>query len=165
MSQKELGSIFGFLVLLTFSIAVGPAQAATNSKATFQVTADVEATCQISATNLDFGDYTGTQAASTSTITVICTNNQGYDIGLDAGTSGGGVTVRKMTGPGGAILGYGLYRDANHTTNWGNTVSTDTVHGNGSGGAQTLTVYGLMPSAEYVMSGVYTDTVTATATY
>lgn len=142
-----------------------PAMAASTSSATFQVNANVQATCQISATNLSFGAYSGTLLANTSTITVTCTNNQSYDIGLDGGSSGGTVTARKMSGPGGAVLGYGLYRDNNHTTNWGNTIGTDTTHGTGNGSAQAFTVYGVLPADQLVMAGTYTDTITATITY
>lgn len=104
-------------VVVFLPLLLTPAVAATGTS-TFQVSANVQANCQISATNLDFGAYTGAQTSNTSTITVTCTNNQAYDIGLDGGTSGGGVNGRKMTGPGGAILGYSLSRDQNHTTNW-----------------------------------------------
>ncbi len=153
--------VLGILFLGVSSVAA----LATTNTATFQVTANVLPTCQISAGNLNFGDYAGAALTNTSTITVNCTQNQGYDVGLDAGNGGGSVATRKMSGPSGAALGYGLYRDSNHTTNWGNTVGTDTYHGNGSGNAQPLTVYGQLPAAESVMAGAYADTITATITY
>ncbi len=163
--MRKPSSVFARLAVLSSLLLASSAIAATTTTATFQVTANVQATCQLSATNLNFGTYTGTLTANTSTITVSCSNNQSYNVGLDAGTGGGAVTTRKMAGPGGAVLGYALYRDANHTSNWGNTVGTDTVQGTGAGSAQTITVYGQMPAAEYVMAGAYADTVTATITY
>ena len=75
------------------------------------------------------------------------------------------MTTRSMTGPAAALLGYGLFKDASHTINWGVTVGTDTVAGTGNGLAQPITVYGQIPAAEYVQAGAYSDTVTATITY
>lgn len=138
---------------------------AATATSTFQVTANVQATCQISATNLNFGNYSGVELTNTSTITVNCTQNQGYNIGLNGGSNSLPVTGRKMTGPGGTVLNYALYRDNNHTTNWGNTVGTDTAQGNGSGANQTLTVYGKLAANQLVTPGAYSDTITATITY
>ena len=138
---------------------------AATATSTFQVTANVQATCQISSTTLNFGNYSGAELTNTSTITVNCTQNQGYNIGLNGGSNSLPVTGRKMTGPGGTVLNYALYRDNNHTTNWGNTVGTDTQQGNGSGANQTLTVYGKLAANQLVTPGAYSDTITATITY
>ena len=100
----------------------------------------------------------------TSTIQVQCTNTTPYNIGLNAGTATGAtVTTRKMTN-GGATVGYALYSNAGMTTNWGNTVGTDTVSGTGNG-AQPYTVYGQVPAQSTPAAGTYTDTITVTVTY
>jgi spore coat protein U-like protein len=65
----------------------------------------------------------------------------------------------------GVLLGYGLFTDSGHVTNWGNTIGTDTVTGTGSGAAQALTVYGEIPASELVAPGSYSDTITATVSY
>ncbi|MBN6743443.1 spore coat protein U domain-containing protein, partial [Acidithiobacillus sp. MC6.1] len=75
------------------------------------------------------------------------------------------VSTRAMTGPSSATLSYGLFQDAAYTTNWGNTVGTDTKTGTGNGSAQALTVYGQIPAGQYPAPGTYTDTITATITY
>ncbi|MBD3828781.1 MAG: spore coat U domain-containing protein [Stenotrophomonas sp.] len=152
-------------MLLGACLMPGAAQAAT-ATTTFQVTATVLATCQVSATPLAFGNYAGSQTDATSTISVTCTNGTAYNVGLDAGTADGAtVTTRKMTGPGGALLGYALYSDSARITNWGNTVGTDTVTGTGTGLAQTLTVYGRIPAGSMPTPGAYADTITVTVTY
>jgi spore coat protein U-like protein len=152
-------------ILLSILVPVKSASAAT-ATTTFQVTATVQATCLISATNLAFGTYTGVQVAQTSTISVTCTNTTTYNVGLNPGTAvGATVTTRKMTGPGGALLAYAMYQDAGHTINWGQTVGTDTEAGTGNGSAQTLTVYGLLTAGQYGTPGAYADTITATITY
>jgi spore coat protein U-like protein len=103
---------------------------------------------------------------STTTISVTCTNTTSYNVGLNAGTaSGATVANRSMTGPAAALLGYKLFRDSGRTTNWGNTVGTDTLPGTGSGVNQTLTVYGQIPAREFPRVGSYTDTIIATITY
>jgi spore coat protein U-like protein len=70
-----------------------------------------------------------------------------------------------MAGPGGALLGYSLYQNLGHSTNWGNTIGTDTETGTGNGALQPLTVYGQLPAGQIVALGNYTDTITATVTY
>jgi spore coat protein U-like protein len=133
---------------------------------TFQVTATVQATCLISATSLAFGTYTGVQANASSTVTVTCTNTSPYNVGLNAGTTGGTtVTTRKMAGPAGALLGYSLFSDAARTINWGNTIGTDTVAGTGNGNAQALAVFGSVAAGQFVAPGAYADTITATVTF
>lgn len=143
-------------------------QAATTTDQ-FTVSANVLATCTIAANDLSFGDYDPAALApndANSTISVKCTSGTPYNVGLNAGNgSGATVTDRKMTGPNGATLNYGLYQDAARTTNWGNTVGTDTEPGTGTGASQSLTVYGRIPAGQFVQAGSYTDIITATITY
>lgn len=166
-NRKYVPHALGVFAAAAFALALLPSAArAATATTTFSVTATVQATCLISATNLSFGTYTGVVANSTSTISVTCTNTTPYNVGLDAGTaSGATVTTRKMTGPGGATLSYALDQDSAHTVNWGQTVGTDTEAGTGNGGAQSLTVYGQASAGQYVTPGSYSDTITATVTY
>jgi spore coat protein U-like protein len=132
----------------------------------FNVSVTVVSGCTITATALAFGNYKAALISSTSTVSVTCTNTTTYNVGLNAGTSTGAtVTTRKMTGPGGALLSYSLFQNSGHTTNWGNTVGTDTEAGTGNGALQALTVYGQLPAGQIVAVGNYTDTITATVTY
>ena len=126
------------LLALAGGVATSSANAAT-ATTTFPVTATVQATCTISAGALAFGNYTGSQVDSSSTISVTCTNSTAYDVGLsEGGASGATVTTRQMAN-GSALLNYAMFRDASRTLNWGKTVSTDTLAGTGNGGAQSLT--------------------------
>jgi spore coat protein U domain-containing protein, fimbrial subunit CupE1/2/3/6 len=159
--------VIGLGVLAAFAptLTVEPVEAAT-ATTTFQVTATVNATCLISATNLAFGAYTGTQTDATSTVTVTCTNTTPYNVGLNAGTfSGATVTTRRMSGTDASGLAYSLFQDSSRTVNWGNTVGTDTLAGTGNGAAQALTVYGRVPASQFVAPGSYADTITATVTF
>lgn len=151
---------------LALGFASTKASATTTVTTTFAVSATVQATCVISATALSFGTYTGAVDNATSTVSVTCTNTTTYNVSLNPGTaSGASVTTRKMTGPSSALLNYTLYSNSSRTTNWGQTIGTDTVAGTGNGVAQALTVYGTIPASQYVTPGSYADTITATVTY
>ena len=133
----------------------------------FTVTATVVTNCLISAANLNFGSVglLTSNVDATSTVTPTCTSTTPYNIGLNAGTgSGATVTTRKMTS-GGATINYSLYSNSGRTTNWGNTVGTDTVSGTGSGLGQSYTVYGRVPSQSTPAPATYSDTIVATVTY
>jgi spore coat protein U-like protein len=150
---------------LALGIASTSAAAATTTSS-FAVTATVQATCLVSATPMAFGTYTGTQATSSSTVSVTCTNTTPYNVGLNAGgATGATVSSRSMSGPGSALLVYSLFSDSARTANWGQTIGTDTVTGTGNGSAQALTVYGQVAAGQYVAPGAYADTITATVTY
>jgi spore coat protein U-like protein len=111
-------------------------------------------------------DPGGSAVPGQSQITVHCTNGTTWDVGLNAGLFSGATTVtRKMTGPGSFSMSYGLFTDAAHSVNWGNTVGTDTKSGTGTGADQTLDVYGLIPGSQNVGAGHYADTITATITF
>lgn len=164
MKTKLLGLLCGVAVLAVPAVGI----AATTST-TFNVTANVVATCSVTATDLAFGNYdaaSGTPTDASSTVNVTCTNNHGYTVALDAGTgSGATVAVRRMTN-GANTLDYSMYTDAGRTTVWGDgTLSTSTQAGTGNGAAQALTVYGRIPVGQYVTAGAYSDVVTATVTY
>jgi spore coat protein U-like protein len=152
-------------VVLVIALAFAPTSAsATTGTANFAVSATVTNTCTISAAALSFGAYTGAAAVTgSSNITVNCTNLAIYTVGLSTG--GGTYTTRTMAN-GTATLGYNLYTTSGDTTVWGDgTGSTATVGGVGTGTAQTLTVYGKIPTGENSLSGTYSDTITATITY
>ena len=154
----------GLAGTLAFGLSAGPAVAQT-ATTTFQVTATVQATCLIAATDLAFGAYTGVQADATSTITITCTNTTTWNIGLNAGTAPGAtVTTRRMLN-GAAQLAYALFRDPARTLNWGTTIGTDTLSGTGTGIATPLTVYGRVTAAQFPAPGGYVDTITATITF
>lgn len=155
-------SFLGFLALGLFAL---PAVAAT-ATSSFAVTSTIASTCLVSATALGFGSYSGLVVPVSSTVSVTCTSTTPYVVGLSAGLgTGATVTARKMTGPASALLTYGLFQDAGHTVGWGVTAGTDTVAGTGNGATQPITVYGQIPTAQYVAPGAYADTITVIVTY
>lgn len=166
LSPSKCAALSTMLLTLLSSVVAPASLHAATATTTFGVSATVQATCLISATSLAFNTYTGVASNSTSTVSVTCTNTTTYNVGLSAGTaSGATVTTRKMTGPSSALLSYAMYQDSARSTNWGNTVGTDTVSGTGNGSSQAITVYGSVPAGQYVAPGSYADTITATITY
>jgi len=131
----------------------------------FTLNVTIQPSCTISANPLSFGNYTRAVLNATTTLSVTCTDTTPYDVGLNAGTATGAtVTNRMMTGPSGVLMQYFLYSNAARSTNWGNSTGS-WVAGTGTGGAQTLTVYGQIPANQKTISGTYTDTITATVNY
>ena len=160
-------SKLALILAACLSIVSGAVYGATTTT-TFTVQITITASCTInSASTLNFGSQ-GVLTANvdqTSTIQVQCTNTTPYNIGLNAGTaSGATVTTRKMTN-GGATVNYFLYSNSGRTTNWGNTVGTDTVSSAGTGASQSFTVYGRVPTQTTPTPATYTDTITVTVTY
>lgn len=169
-SRSKKSNIFaGFgIAAAVLGLSASAALASTQS-ATFGVTASVAASCSITADSLNFGAYDGsTTLTPTSTVSVNCTNTTPYNVGLNAGTgSGATTTTRVLTGTTSASnkLNYTMWQNSARTTNWGNTVGTDTESGTGSGSAQSLTVYGQLASGQTANGDSYTDTITATLTF
>ena len=164
---KNTLSAWGGLALFASLLPCGLSQAATTTT-TFQVQITITSSCVInSASTLNFGTQ-GVLTADvdgTSTLQVQCTAGTPYNIGLDAGTgSGATVSGRKMTS-GDSTISYALYSNAGRTSNWGNTVGTDTVSGTGNGSTQSSTVYGRVAAQSTPAPGTYSDTITMTVTY
>jgi spore coat protein U-like protein len=157
------------IVLITATLGWNALVPAATTTTTFGVSATVADSCSVSASALAFGSIDPLGAAATdatTTVDVTCSNGTTYDVGLDAGTTAGAtVTTRQMTDGGVNTLNYALYSDSGRTTNWGETVATDTVAGTGNGTAQTLTVYGRVPDQPTAVVASYSDTITVTVTF
>lgn len=161
------------LILAAASFIPLSAQAATYSNgtatATFLVSLTITSSCTVSANALAFGTkgVLNTAATGTSTLSVTCSNTTPYNIGLDAGTTSGSTATTRLlagttTGNTSTTVGFKLLRDAALTSNWGNTQGTDTVAGTGTGSAQSVTVYGQIPTQTTPAPDSYQSTVTAT---
>lgn len=161
------------LVAIAALMSASAAASAATTTSTFTVQTNVTPACSVSASTLTFADVNpllnaSTATDATTTISVTCSNTTAYNVGLDAGTGPTAtVTSRKMKiGATTDTLNYSLFRDSARTTNWGNTVGTDTVAGTGMGLAQSLTVFGRIPSGQQTAKvGAYADTITVTVTY
>lgn len=156
--------IHSLLILLTVN---DPLFGAT-SNGTFYVRTTVASACSVNASDIEFGTYASTTVTGTSTLTINCTNGAPYTVSLGVGSgTGASFTNRYMTsGPN--QLAYNLYTDNTYSAAsiWGDgTASTSVQTGTGSGGNQTMTIYGQLPGGQSAYSGSYVDMVTATITY
>lgn len=151
------------VLLFALLAAIPSAASATTATTSFAVSATVANTCTVSAAALNFGSYAVTSAsAATTTVTVTCTNGTTYHVALNDGVNFD--ATRRMVSGVTNFLAYELYTDAGHATRWGSTEGTD-VDDTGDGSAQALTVYGLVPSGQFVTAGSYSDTINVTVTY
>jgi spore coat protein U-like protein len=155
------------IIAASFCFGWSDAEALT-ATGSFSVKVTIAANCVVnSATDMDFGTQgvLGANVDQTNTMAITCTNTTPYNIGLDKGVNGASVITRQMKSGAGALINYSLYSDSGRTTNWGNTVGTDTVAGTGNGSAQSFTVYGRVPAQTTPAPALYTDTITITVTY
>ncbi len=133
--------------------------------ATFTYSATLIPDCTISTGNLGFGNAGVLSAVkdAQSAMSVTCTKDTPYAIGLDNGQQGTSATARRMKA-GTEYVTYGIYHDAARASPWGSTAG-QTVGGTGTGGAQPLTLYGRVPAQTTPAPATYGDQVVATVTY
>ena len=138
----------------------------------FQVQANVNAQCSITAVNLTFPavDPLSSQTDGATTVSVKCTKNSPYTVGLNAGTTTGATIAQRLMANGADTIQYNLYTDAGRTTVWGNSAVAPTwVSGTGAGmgTAQVLNVYGRVAGGQANLAvGLFTEpTITVTVTY
>jgi spore coat protein U-like protein len=140
---------------------------ATTATANIAVSASVASACTFTAAagGLAFGPYTGAQIDVNTSLTANCANTLPYTIALNAGTATGATTSTRKLTSGSNTIAYSIFSDSARTQNWGNVTGTDTVAGTGSGGPQSVGVYGRIGSGLNPAAGTYGDTVIATITF
>lgn len=170
MKQQMLYAVFA-VALVGYSSSALHAATYSNgtSTANFNVTLTLQANCGITANPLNFGTsgVLSTAINQQSTVAITCTNTTPYNVGLDAGTVTGSTVASRLlagtaTGNTGTTVNFELYQDTGRTTIWGNTQGTNTVAGTGTGAAQTIPVYGQVPTQSTPKPDTYQTTVTAT---
>ena len=122
--------------------------------------------CTISATSVNFGNYNvfnGSDVVSTGTVTYRCNGSaHNITVGLTQGASST-FNPRQME-KGSEVLYYNLFRDASHSTIWGDSTGGTSVYSIANPPNNTninLTVYGLVWAGQDVSAGSFSDTVTA----
>jgi spore coat protein U-like protein len=159
----------GWGAVLALAAGFNSAYAGT-STGTLSVTASVAAVCIIGNATLAFGTYNPTSATAltaSTTVTLTCSLSTAYNIGMNAGSGTGGTTTLRVMTTTGGTLGYKIFQNSGYTTNWGNTVGTDTLSGTSSATSltNTINIYGQIPAQEAAVVGSYTDSVVMTVTY
>lgn len=127
------------------------------------------ASCNISAQDINFGNYSTIDTSPTDANGQISVNCTGFGlvryITLSPGQSGS-VTARSMLRSGGTeTLNYNLYQDSSYTQIWGNTGGTRYRINQLSPYQSNIPVYGRIPALQSVPPGLYQDQITATITF
>ncbi len=134
----------------------------------FTVSAPVINDCNINIGNLAFPQSRLLTSAvrTTSSLSVTCSKNTAYRITLGAGTYGASTSARRMRNTGTAETVDYVVSSGLDGASWGDgSGGTVAVTGTGTGVAQALTVYGMVPAQTTPSPGDYKDTVTATVSF
>jgi len=158
------GSIsYNFWTLATASCTGGK-----TASFNFAVTANVINDCQIGVGSLSFGSQGMLDGAArgASTLSATCSAGTAYQVALSGGTVGSLLGGRKMkNAASGETVSYSLSRTLDGPA-WGDGSSaSDILSGVGTGAAQNMTVYGLVPKQTTPSPGDYQDRVTATIVF
>ena len=167
--QNVTPASYTTLLPITVTVSCSTCSPST-STTTFNTTASVAAQCNVSAATLAFGAVNplSSQVDATTTLTVNCTKNSSYTVGLNAGVTTGTTIAQRLMANGANTMQYNLYTNSARSSIWGNS-SGSWVSGTGAGlgTAQTLTVYGRVASGQTNLAvGNYQEnTITVTVTY
>ena len=158
------------LAALAVAVVSTHAHALTTTQG-FTVTATVTPICTINTLpNYAFGAIGGTATTfanlSASTVSVTCSTGAPYAITLSSPNTV--ANVFSMVN-GATKMAYSLYFNNNTNPQWDATAG-GTFSSIGNGGAQTISMYGTIPSQTppvggWLTTGTYTDNVTMTITY
>ncbi len=120
---------------------------------------------------ISFGNYSANSASDKTmngTVTTNCTIGgtlPSFTVALSAGGSAT-FSPRKMNFLVVNTLNYNIYTTNSYTTVWGDgTNSTVTQPYGGGGSSADFTAYGKIPTGQYVLPGIYGDSITITVTY
>jgi spore coat protein U-like protein len=133
------------------------------SSSALPVSLQVNPTCTISTSGLNFGNYTSSNNYHwwiSGALNHICTNGAAYSIALD---SGNGTILNRKLLSGSNVLNYNLYTVSGNV--FGDGLVGEIVTGVGTGTSQTTTVFGKIPQNQFVTPGNYSDTINVTLTY
>ncbi|KQQ32993.1 hypothetical protein ASF61_12975 [Duganella sp. Leaf126] len=134
----------------------------------FTVSAPVINDCNINIGNLAFPQARLLTSAvrTTSSVSVTCSKNTAYRITLAAGANSASTTARRMRNTGTTETVDYVVSNALDGPSWGDgSGGTVAVTGTGTGVAQAMTVYGMVPAQSTPSPGDYKDTVTATVSF
>ncbi|QOY92694.1 spore coat U domain-containing protein [Massilia sp. UMI-21] len=152
-------------VSFSFSgISTQPCSAGASTAFSFRVQASIANDCVIQAGSLDFGANSVLSGArrAASALSVRCTADNPYQVVLNGGMHGSIGARRMKNAATGETIAYTLSSSPDGSP-WGDgTLGSSVYGGTGSGAAQSVPVYGLVPAQRTPSPGSYGDTVTAT---
>jgi spore coat protein U-like protein len=130
-------------------------------------TVNVLTSCNVSATNVNFGSagFLASNKDASGTLAIQCNPSLPYTVSLNGGTSGASDPTQRKMAFGADTVTYGLYRDAARSLPWGDNIGVNTASGTGNGVAQNMTVYGRIPPQTTPQPGGYSDLIIVTVGY
>jgi len=158
-----------FLFVLAGCLVLAATINAASNTTPLTVSAEVVSNCVIATSNLAFGQYdplaenSSRELDGAAAVTMLCTRSTSAAVTLDAGRNYVGAT-RTLAGTG-QHVSYQLFRDADRTQEWGGGLAGIQFVSEGIHKAQQVTLYGRIPPGQEVVSGMYTDVVTATVDF
>ena len=176
--NRRLLNILALSTMLLYAAGLILQANAATSTSEMNVTTNISATCTMSNTDLDFGDYDANASQdllATATITTTCTSGTPADVIMDngqhstreqriVGRSFRTTYYRHMSNAGSdSKLQYELYIDEIHTFVWSSSLSQEI---DGSGASEDLSVYAKVFKNQLdAAAGSYTDTINMTLNY
>ncbi len=141
--------------------------AASNETTIVAGSAKVNSTCTVSVLPIDFGVIkSNSQNLQSTILSATCTKGTTFNISLSEGQSNDFNNRYMSLSNNADSLKYNIYLDAFYTNilgdgNNGTSLLSDT----GAGVEQNYTIYGKIPTGQYVSPGSYSDLITATLFY
>jgi spore coat protein U-like protein len=158
-------------LMLVASVALTEVSYAETLGIRMDVSATVEANCQLNVPPLSFGVYDplalhAVQPADANTVlTVNCTRNTTASVSFDFGGNAFGQSQRRLRGGSAETLQYEIYRDSSRSQVWAVGADSIRIVSRGIRFPEQLTVFGRIPPSQEVEPGMYTDVLTATVDF
>lgn len=130
------------------------------STTTIDVKVSLVSSCKIQTRDINFLEYNGERREVQGDVSVTCTRNASYSIGIDKGEYGESPERRKMKQIGGKdTLNYEIRKDSSNGEIWGDTKGK-MVNGKGDGTRQNYNLFAILPENQVANEGQYSDRVT-----
>jgi len=152
---------------LLAALMLPAAAMAQQATANLEVSITIVDGCLINAATLAFApQIVGVTSVvdDAASVTLNCTAGTDYELGFGLGQYANG-TQRRMQDSGTNYVNYQIYTAAERTTILGEVGGGNTITGQGTGSAATVSVYGRVPGGQTVVAGSYTDQVLMTLQY
>ncbi|WP_182912065.1 spore coat U domain-containing protein [Sphingomonas cavernae] len=152
-------------IAATVAILIPTASIAQTATGQFAVRAQVNASCQVTPQDLNFGVYSSSSTATAQTpLSVRCTPGSAVTISLSAGSSGNPQSRNMQNGSNN--LNYQIYRDSARTDPINTAgMAFQMSGGENTGQLKTWTLYGSVPANQFVAAGNYVDQILVTAQF
>ena len=148
---------------LTLLPLIAAAPAALAQTANLNVTAQVDAMCEVFTGSLNFGTYTSAaDKEGEGEFSYKCASGTNITLSLGPGNHAQDGGVRAMAA-GAERLRYQLYRDPNHQEVWGTDGDALALQAPSSS-EESVTVYGFIEAGQDAPAGSYSDVVQITLT-